>query len=62
MLLVNLGKDNLVLLLILTSLYSTGEELLVNDDTRQRRIGLQLRVLHIAGLVTEDGTQQLLFR
>ena len=34
-LLVNLGKGNLVLLLVLASLDGTGEEFLVDDDTCQ---------------------------
>ena len=59
-LLVNLCQQNLVLLLGLACLDGTGKEFLVDDDTRERRVGLERRVFHIAGLVAEDGAEQLL--
>ena len=40
-LVVDLGQEHLVLLLSLTGLDGTGEELLVDDDTGKRRVGLQ---------------------
>ena len=61
-LLVNLGERHLILLLRLTGLDGTREELLVDDHTAERRIGLQGRILHVAGLVAEDGAKQLLLR
>ena len=62
MLLVNLSQRNLVLNLVLTGFHGTGKEFLVNDDTCQRRIGLQGRVFHVTSLVAEDSAKQLLFR
>src|SRR5690606_27937963 len=40
----------------------TGEDLYVNDRTLGASRHTQGRVLHIRGLLTEDRTQQLLFR
>ena len=60
-LLINLGKDNLILLLWLTSLNGTREQLLVDNNTTQWWVSLQWRILHITSLITEDGTEQLLF-
>jgi hypothetical protein len=59
-LLVDLCECNLILLLALASLHGTREQFLVNDDTAQRRIGLQGRILNVASLVAEDSTQQFL--
>ena len=40
---------------------NAAEEALVDHNTRERRIGFQRCVLHIACLVTKDGTKQLFF-
>ena len=61
MLLINLSKQNLILLLGSTGLGSTRKELLIDNNTRQRRIGLQRRILHITSLIAKDSTEQLLF-
>ena len=57
-----LCKEYLILLLGIAGLNSTREQFLVNNDTAQWRIGLQWRIFHIASLITEDCTKQLLFR
>ena len=44
-----------------TILDGFGVKLAVNHDTRERGVGLQGSVLHVASLVTEDGAQQFFF-
>ena len=46
----------------LAVLHQTGQGLGADDHTLHARGGLQGSVLHIAGLVTEDGAEQLLLR
>ena len=59
---VNLRKQSLVGQLGAAGLDNTGEQTLTDNNTLQRRRGFQRSVLHITGLVTEDGTEQFLFR
>jgi len=59
---INLLKQNLILLLGFTGLLGTSKQLLVNHHTTQRWVSLQRRILHITGLVAENGAKQLLFR
>ena len=39
-----------------------GEQTGADNDALERRVGLQRSVLHVTGLVAEDGAQQLLLR
>ena len=45
-----------------TVLDGLGEQALSDNDARERRIGLEGSVFHVAGLVAENGAQQLLLR
>ena len=47
---------------LLVVLVDTAEQLLVDHHAEERRLCLERCVLHVARLVAEDGTQQLLFR
>ena len=60
--LVVLRQNLFVLSLRSTSLDGLREKFLVNHDTSKRWGCLERRILHIARLVTKDGTKQLLFR
>ena len=53
-------QARLVLCLGGTCLDGTGEQFLVNDHATERRTGLERGILHVAGLVAEDGAEQLL--
>ena len=58
--LVDLRQTLLVAQLLLTGLDGAGEQLLVDDRTGQGGRCLQGSILHVAGLVAEDGAKQLL--
>ena len=59
---VNLRQQSLVGQLGAASLNNTREQTLTDNNTFQRRRSFQRSVLHITGLITEDGTEQFLFR
>ena len=61
-LVVNLRQQRFVRQFGTTGLDDAGEQTLADNHTLQRRRSLQGSILHIACLVTEDSTKQLLFR